>query len=177
MNREPRRHESTKHFPYRTDFVFPCFRGLLVGLVVTAACMPAPATDKTPAGGSALPASIMEPYLTIEEALVKDDVAPVRQNAGNIATAATALGAPAMRIQTGAAQLASADTLETAREKFGILSEAIVTYMDGNKLNGGDGVKVAYCPMAKKPWMQKGDALANPYYGGSSDMATCGSFR
>src|SRR5204862_47001 len=130
-----------------------------------------------PAQGSSLPSSIMEPYLTIEEALVKDDIAPVRQNAGNIATAATALGAPAMRIQTGAAQLASADDLETAREKFGILSDAMVTYMDGNKLNGGEGVKIAYCPMQKKPWMQKGDALANPYYGASSEMATCGNFR
>ena len=63
------------------------------------------------------------------------------------------------------------------REKFGILSDAIVTYMEGNKLNGGDGVKVAYCPMKQKPWMQKGDAIANPYYGDKSDMATCGSFR
>ena len=74
-------------------------------------------------------------------------------------------------------QLASADTIDTAREKFGILSEAIVTYLDGNKLNGGDGVKIAFCPMMKKPWMQKGDALANPYYGAASPMATCGSFR
>jgi Protein of unknown function (DUF3347) len=151
---------------------------LLVGVVLIAsACMPVPATDKTPASGSSLPASIMEPYLTIEEALVKDDISPVRQNAGNIATAATAFGAPAMRIQTGAAQLASADSLDVAREKFGILSDAIVTYIEGNKLNGGDGVKVAYCPMQKKPWMQKGDTLANPYYGASSDMVTCGNFR
>jgi Protein of unknown function (DUF3347) len=162
----------------RNHFVFSCFRGVLaVGFAVTAACTPVPATDKTPAQGSSLPASILEPYLTIEEALVKDDIAPVRQNAGALATAATSLGAPAMKIQTGAAQLASADTVETAREKFGILSDAIVTYMDGNKLTGGDGVKIAYCPMMKKPWMQKGDALANPYYGASSGMATCGNFR
>jgi len=151
---------------------------LIIGVTLLAwGCMPVPATDKTPASGSSLPASIMDPYLTIEEALVKDDVTPVRQNAGNIATAATALGAPAFKIDTAAAQLASADDLDTAREKFGILSDAIVTYMTGNKLNGGDGVKVAYCPMKQKPWMQKGDAIANPYYGDKSDMATCGSFR
>jgi len=152
-------------------------RWIAIAALLASACMPVPATDKTPASGSALPASIMEPYLTIEEALVKDDLTPVRQNAGTIATAATALGAPAMRIDTAAAQLASADTLETAREKFGILSDAIVTYMDGNKLNGGDGVKIAYCPMMKKPWLQKGEPLANPYYGAASEMATCGSFR
>ena len=168
------------HLPRKhAVFVVSCFRGLFVAALAIAfgACTPVPATGTTPAQGSSLPSSIMEPYLTIEEALVKDDIAPVRQNAGNIATAATALGAPAMRIQTGAAQLASADDLEMAREKFGILSDAMVTYMDGNKLNGGEGVKIAYCPMQKKPWMQKGDALANPYYGASSEMATCGNFR
>jgi hypothetical protein len=149
---------------------------LILGIAASA-CTPVPGTDKTPASGTSLPASIMEPYLTIEEALVKDDISPVRQNAGNIATAATSLGTTGFRIGTAATQLASADTLDAAREKFGILSDVLVTYMEGLKLNGGDGVKVAYCPMFKKPWMQKGDALANPYYGGSSEMATCGSFR
>ena len=153
-------------------------RALIVAVaVVAASCMPVPGTDKTPASGTSLPASIMEPYLTIEEALVKDDITPVRQNAGNIATASTSLGTTGFRIGTAASQLASADNLEMAREKFGILSDVLVTYMEGLKLNGGDGVKVAYCPMFKKPWMQKDGALANPYYGASSDMATCGSFR
>jgi hypothetical protein len=152
-------------------------RLLLGAALFASACMPVPGTDKTPASGTSLPASIMEPYLTIEEALVKDDITPVRQNAGNIATASTTLGTTGFRIGTAASQLASADNLEMAREKFGILSDVLVTYMEGLKLNGGDGVKVAYCPMMKKPWMQKDGALANPYYGAASDMATCGSFR
>jgi hypothetical protein len=150
---------------------------LVVVALFASACMPVAGTDKTPASGSSLPASIMEPYLTIEEALVKDDITPVRQNAGNIATAATSLGTTGFRIGATAAQLASADTLEMAREKFGILSDVLVTYMEGLKLNGSDGVKVAYCPMMKKPWLQKGEPLANPYYGAASDMATCGNFR
>jgi hypothetical protein len=159
-------------------FVPMCLRGLFIlALAALSACMPVPGTEKTPASGSSLPASIMEPYLTIEEALVKDDITPVRQNAGNIATASTSLGTTGFRIGTAATQLASADNLEMAREKFGILSDILVTYMDGLKLNGGDGVKVAYCPMMKKPWLQKGEPLANPYYGAASDMATCGSFR
>ena len=152
-------------------------RMLIVVALFASACMPIAGTDKTPASGSSLPPSIMEPYLTIEEALVKDDITPVRQNAGNIATASTSLGTTGFRIGPAAAQLASADSLEMAREKFGILSDVLVTYMEGLKLNGGDDVKVAYCPMMKKPWLQKGEPLANPYYGAASEMATCGSFR
>jgi len=151
---------------------------LVVALALsTSGCMPVAGTDKTPANGSSMPGSIMEPYLTIEEALVKDDITPVRQNAGNIATASTSLGTTGFRIGTAATQLAAADDLPTAREKFGILSDVLVTYIEGLKLNGGDGVKIAFCPMMKKPWLQKGEPLANPYYGAASDMATCGSFR
>jgi hypothetical protein len=29
--------------------------------------------------------------------------------------------------------------------------------------------------MAQKPWLQRGDTLANPYYGKA--MPTCGEFR
>jgi hypothetical protein len=47
--------------------------------------------------------------------------------------------------------------------------------MDGLHLKAPDGVRTAYCPMAKKSWLQKGDTLANPYYGTS--MPTCGEFK
>ena len=94
---------------------------------------------------------------------------------GHIATAATTLGAPAMRIDTAALQLASAAEIEDARDKFGVLSEALVSYMDGLHLTAPEGVRVAFCPMKKKPWLQEGAAISNPYYG--SSMLTCGSFR
>jgi hypothetical protein len=92
-----------------------------------------------------------------------------------LATAATALGAPAVKIDTAAVQLASATELRDARQKFGALSDAIVAYMDGLHLSAPDGVRKAWCPMAQKPWLQKGDILANPYYG--TEMPTCGEFR
>ena len=121
-----------------------------------------------------LPASILDPYLAIQEGLAHDSVDNLHANAGNIATAATALGAPAMKIDTAAVQLASAGDVADARQKFGTLSEAIVAYKDGLHLKAGDGVKQAFCPMAVKPWLQRGDAISNPYYG--SAMPTCGSF-
>ncbi len=124
--------------------------------------------------------SIIDPYLKIQAALSDDSTGEIHANAGSIVTAATALGAPAMKIDTAALQLAAAaeaapPDIQAVREKFGALSEAIDTYMTGLHLVPPEGVKVAFCPMALKPWMQEGSTLANPYYG--KGMPTCGSFR
>jgi membrane fusion protein, copper/silver efflux system len=128
-----------------------------------------------PAPGGEMPRTIVDPYLKIQAALADDSLDGVKANAGNIATAAASLGAPAMKIDTTALQLASATELDDARAKFGALSEAIDTYMTGLKLKAPEGVRVAFCPMAQKPWLQEGSTISNPYYGKS--MPTCGSFR
>ena len=125
--------------------------------------------------GGELPASIMDPYLKIEQALADDSTDGIRQNAGELTTASTTLGAPGMRIQTAAAQMTSAGELDDARVKFGNLSEAIDNYMRGFKMSPPDGVRAAWCPMKSKPWLQEGDVIKNPYYG--SEMPTCGEFR
>lgn len=36
----------------------------------------------------------------------------------------------------------------------------------------GDGVAIAFCPMAQKYWLQKGEAIKNPFYGKA--MSDCG---
>ena len=122
-----------------------------------------------------MPASIIDPYLAIEDGLANDKIDQLRTNAGNLATAAAALGSPAVKIDTAAVQLASATDIEDARNKFGTLSDAVVAYVDGLHLKPGEGVRQAYCPMKRKPWLQKGDTIANPYYG--SSMLTCGNFK
>jgi hypothetical protein len=153
------------------------FRGVALTALIalSTACMPAPQTSNTPAAGSEMPRTIVDPYLKIQAALADDRTDEVRANAGNIATAAAALGSPAMKIDTAAVQLTSASDLNDARDKFGRLSEAIDAYMTGLKLTPPPGVKVAVCPMVHKPWLQEGEAIANPYYG--KEMPTCGSFR
>ncbi len=160
-------------------FMRRCVRSLFVLSIVSAAAC-APTVGETPAGGAAMPSSIVDPYLEIQAALADDSTENIKANAGNIATAATALGAPAMKIDTAALQLSAAaeaaePDLQAVRERFAALSEAIDTYMTGLRLTPPAGVRVAYCPMVKKPWLQKGDTLANPYYG--KEMPTCGSFR
>ena len=166
-------------------FVVSWFRGfvpMVVGVVALSSAACAPMGGKTPDSGSLRPASIMEPYFAIQEALAEDSTAEIKANAGRIATAATALGAPAMKIDTSALQLSGSigatesDTdIKAVRDRFGALSEAIDTYMTGLKLKLPEGAAVAWCPMVKKPWMQRGETLANPYYG--KEMPTCGNFR
>jgi Cu(I)/Ag(I) efflux system membrane fusion protein len=147
----------------------------LLALTLSVACAPAPATDKTPKPGAEMSRAVIDPYLKVQAALADDSMDGVKANAGNIATAATSLGSPAMKISTTAVQLASAAEIEDAREKFGALSEAIDTYMTGLKLKAPEGIKVAVCPMVQKPWLQADAAINNPYFGKS--MQTCGSFR
>jgi hypothetical protein len=134
-----------------------------------------PGRTASPTAGSPVPPSIVDPYLKIQTALAQDRVDDVRTSAGEIASAATALGEPATKMNSAAAQLASAGVIADAREKFGTLTDALVTYMDEQRLKAPDGVRKAYCPMARKSWLQKGDTLANPYYGTS--MPTCGEFK
>jgi hypothetical protein len=141
--------------------------------LVTAGCSRS-AFPVTARGGE-IPRSIVDPYLKIQAALAGDSTEGIRANAGGLATAAAALGAPATKIDTAALQLASAGGLDDAREKFGRVSEAIDTYMTGSSLKTPQAVRVAYCPMALKPWLQQDGPLANPYYGKS--MPGCGSFR
>ncbi len=69
-----------------------------------------------------------------------------------------------------AAELANKKDLESTRTAFGDLSELMIAYGD---LVDGDKPQVAYCPMAKKSWMQNGKKITNPYYG--SSMLRCGS--
>ncbi len=72
------------------------FRLALVLATTVVACAPAPQTQNTPAAGAEMPRAIVDPYLRIQSALADDSMNEVKANAGNIATAATALGAPAM---------------------------------------------------------------------------------
>ena len=140
--------------------------------VVVGGC--APKQSDAPKTGAAM-SPIIEPYLKIQTALTRNSVDGVKTNAGQIATVAAALGPPAVKIDAAAVQLASAANLTEAREKFGTLSDAIVAYMDGSRLPAPEGVRIAYCPMVQKPWLQQGSEIANPYYG--TQMLSCGSFR
>lgn len=136
--------------------------------------------------GHAHHATAMDPaahYLAIQTALAGDSLDQVGEHASALGKLATAeftkrgdVGAagsesPAAVINAATARLAGAKDLDGARLAFGDLSEALV--QSGVLIPEGQ-LKVAYCPMVDKHWLQTGNEIANPYYG--SKMLRCGTF-
>ena len=111
------------------------------------------------------------PYLHIQLALANDSMDGVNDAAGAMAAEAEGMGAPARLIAATARALAGATDMETARAAFGPLSDALIAY--GEEVGFGE-LRVAYCPMVDRSWVQAGSELRNPFYG--SQMLTCGSF-
>ena len=136
-----------------------------------AGCVLALATT-LPVAASDFVNDVVGNYLTIQTALVNDDLAPVTAAAKALQQHAATLGADGKAVADAAARAAEARTLEAARDAFADLSTAIIGYADTTKQPVA-GKIVAYCPMAKKSWVQADGAIANPYYGKA--MASCGS--
>lgn len=118
---------------------------------------------------------IVASYLQIQTELAGDSDDGVRRSAGSIAELAAGMGAPGAGIVEAAKALEAAGDLKAAREAFGPLSDAVIAAAKAEGWQGLDEAKVAFCPMANRSWLQKGDAIRNPYYG--SQMLTCGSFK
>ena len=115
---------------------------------------------------------LIEAYLRIHRALAADTLDGVMPSAIAIATETAKIGSRAAGIKVAVNPFAQATDLRAAREALGPLTDAIIAYARANDIALGDGVNVAYCPMARKYWLQNGDAIANPYYG--KQMADCG---
>jgi hypothetical protein len=144
---------------------------LVVASLVAAGCR---STTGAPKAGR-LSQAIVDPAVAIQESLAKDSLAGVPDNAGRIEREAASLQPPAPAIASAAGQLKRTSSLDSARVAFGGLSEALVAYIDGNKLKLDPRIHVAFCPMVLKPWLQAGTVVANPYYG--SRMPNCGSIK
>jgi protein SCO1 len=136
---------------------------------VPAAVSPTPAA----AGGARVELRpIVDRYLRIQQALHTDSTGGIHAEARAIAADAAKLGASGASIQSAAGKLERSADIATARAGFGSLGDAIITYAKSRKSSVGDEVKVAYCPMARKYWLQKGEKVQNPFYGKA--MSECG---
>src|SRR5688500_14463058 len=122
-----------------------------------------------------LPSALIDPYLQVQVALAGDRFDGIATAAQAIEKAATALGKDASAIVAGAKKLGAAKDIAAARTAFGDVSTALAAYAEKTKSGLGAGVRLAYCPMADKPWLTKDKDIRNPYYGKS--MLTCGSFK
>ena len=92
--------------------------------------------------------------------------------AREIVAAAAKAGGDATPLVEPARSLVEAADIAAARDAFGPLSDAFIEY--ANEVGLGD-LKVAFCPMANKSWVQADGSIANPFHG--SLMLTCGVFK
>ena len=120
------------------------------------------ATQSTPV------AQAFEHYERVRAALAADSLTDALPHAKMLARTAAAAGGAAAKKPADA--LASAVNIEEARKQFGELSTILVPIFQAEAIPG----TTAYmCPMKQKPWVQRGDKMANPYYGKA--MLTCGT--
>lgn len=102
----------------------------------------------------------MKPFITAVEALAANEAHPAKPLAPAILEAARSM----------------ADVpLESQREKFRALSDAMIT-LSGQFAPSGDvtpNLFVVHCPMANASWIQPGEEVANPYY--REEMKKCGT--
>jgi len=116
--------------------------------------------------------TIVGPYLRIQRALNADSLADLPAAARSIAAEASKLGAHGTAMEAAASELQRAADLAAARAAFGSLGDALMHYAKESGAAIGADVKVAYCPMLRKYWLQNGEAIKNPFYGQS--MSDCG---
>jgi hypothetical protein len=114
-------------------------------------------------------------YLEIHAQLATDKLDGIKTSATALATAASALGATGEPMAKAARSLADAADVKAAREAFGPLSDAVVAAAKAEGWKDLGDVKLAYCPMVKRSWLQKDEKIRNPYYG--STMLECGEFK
>ena len=116
------------------------------------------------------PPALFEPYESVRQALLGQSLADVRARSSALA------GAAAESSQTDvaarAAQVARAESIASARDAFAALSDAMIVYRREVKATAP---AIAYCPMAKRSWLQPRGAIGNPYYDAS--MSACGEFK
>jgi Protein of unknown function (DUF3347) len=119
--------------------------------------------------------AIADSYLQIQSQLVNDKMDAVKPAAQAIVDQAARMGEAGHEIEKAARTIALASDLKAAREAFGPLSDAVIAAAKAEGWKDLSGLKVAYCPMAKRSWLQKEDSIRNPYYG--TAMSTCGEFK
>jgi hypothetical protein len=119
--------------------------------------------------------AIIASYMDIHAHLFTDKMDGIKPASAAIAAQASRLGTGGAAMATAAKRMEAAADLNAARDAFGALSDAVIAAGKAEGWKDVPDIKVAYCPMVGKSWLQKGGSIRNPYYG--SMMPTCGEFR
>jgi protein SCO1/2 len=116
--------------------------------------------------------SIVDPYLRIQRTLNGDSMTDVSNAARTIASEAAKLGEGGAAMQAAAVELRAAADVKASRAAFARLGDAIMIRAKDTRAAIGDDVRIAYCPMAQRYWLQRGETIQNPFYG--QKMSDCG---
>jgi protein SCO1 len=135
---------------------------------------PTAAAKPAATSGAAASAALIDPAIEIQVALAHDRVVGIHEPALALAREAAALGPSGSAIARAAGELSRQTDVSEARTTFGNVNEALETYLRDAGLSLPDGIRIAYCPMLRKSWLQREGAINNPYYG--SKMLECGGF-
>ncbi len=119
--------------------------------------------------------AIIVSYMDIHAQLFRDKMDGVKPSAAAIVQQSSHLGAGGAAMAAAAKRMEVAADLKAARDAFGALSDAVIAAGNAEGWKDVPDIKVAYCPMVNKSWLQKEGSIRNPYYG--PVMPTCGEFK
>src|SRR5689334_10706621 len=131
-----------------------------------------PRISAKPPASSADLGALLDPYLRIQQALANDSFEGVSDSALALATVAMKLGSRGAAVKAAVNPFAQASDVAAARAAFGGLSEAVLRFASASGITFAGRAEIAYCPMARKYWLQRGGTVQNPYYG--KQMSECG---
>jgi hypothetical protein len=120
--------------------------------------------------------ALVKSYLDIQGHLAADRFEDVKAPARTLAAQAAALGKPGEAIAKAGTAMVSAADITAARDAFGPLSDAMIAHVQasGSKDVAAE-LRIAYCPMNKRSWLQREEQVRNPYFG--AKMLTCGQLK
>ena len=119
--------------------------------------------------------AVVSAYLDMQTQLAADKTAMVKAQARAIGAQANAMGDAGTAIAGAAANVEKVGDIKAARDAFGSLSDAVIAAAKKDGWTDGSSLKLAYCPMVKRSWLQSEDKLQNPYLG--KTMSGCGEVR
>jgi hypothetical protein len=119
--------------------------------------------------------SIVTSYLEIHARLAADKMDGIKGAASAIVAKAGDMGDKGHALANAAKAVGEASDLKAARDAFGPLSDAVIAAAQSGTGSDLRGVKLGFCPMAKRSWVQKEEKVRNPYYG--SAMLECGELK
>jgi hypothetical protein len=128
---------------------------------------PTPEATQTPEPAATPTSNVLSThYMDAAAALAANDLEKAKAALTALANESTG------EMKTLAQTAANTGDIAATRDAFKALSKV------ATKMELPPDYAVASCPMYKggAKWVQKKDKLANPYFGKTSDMATCGSF-